>query len=166
MSHLDIVFVFILAHLWKADQQLFQRSCALLIFQYLKVLYLFKLCSAVNISFNLVVLETRWWYWCQAAATLHCVFFFLITTLSLPLALGAHPVSKYLGTIDYRYNSLFQDAAWRDLFHKPEAPVVGGLSRLSLNNITLICSQFKELLKTQWNPIILTRNMIMMLHAH
>uniref|UniRef100_A0A3Q1HS90 Phosphofurin acidic cluster sorting protein 2 n=1 Tax=Acanthochromis polyacanthus TaxID=80966 RepID=A0A3Q1HS90_9TELE len=42
----------------------------------------------------------------------------------LIIPLGAHPVSKYLGTIDYRYNSLFQDAAWRDLFHKPEAPVV------------------------------------------
>uniref|UniRef100_A0A7N6BT12 Phosphofurin acidic cluster sorting protein 2 n=1 Tax=Anabas testudineus TaxID=64144 RepID=A0A7N6BT12_ANATE len=41
----------------------------------------------------------------------------------LIIPLGAHPVSKYLGTIDYRYNSLFQDAAWRDLFHKPEAPV-------------------------------------------
>uniref|UniRef100_A0A672SJW8 Phosphofurin acidic cluster sorting protein 2-like n=1 Tax=Sinocyclocheilus grahami TaxID=75366 RepID=A0A672SJW8_SINGR len=24
--------------------------------------------------------------------------------------------------IDYRYNGLFQDSAWRDLFHKPEAP--------------------------------------------
>ncbi|XP_051251988.1 phosphofurin acidic cluster sorting protein 2 isoform X5 [Dicentrarchus labrax] len=42
----------------------------------------------------------------------------------LIIPLGTHPVSKYLGTIDYRYNSLFQDAAWRDLFHKPEAPVV------------------------------------------
>ncbi|MBN3325441.1 PACS2 protein, partial [Atractosteus spatula] len=42
----------------------------------------------------------------------------------LVIPLGSHPVSKYLGTIDYRYNSLFQDAAWRDLFHKPEAPVV------------------------------------------
>ncbi|TKS87066.1 Phosphofurin acidic cluster sorting protein 2 [Collichthys lucidus] len=42
----------------------------------------------------------------------------------LIIPLGAHPVSKYLGTIDYRYNSLFQDAAWRELFHKPEAPVV------------------------------------------
>ncbi|KAG9336745.1 hypothetical protein JZ751_003093 [Albula glossodonta] len=42
----------------------------------------------------------------------------------LIIPLGSHPVSKYLGTIDYRYNSLFQDAAWRDLFHKPEAPVV------------------------------------------
>uniref|UniRef100_A0A671YK79 Phosphofurin acidic cluster sorting protein 2 n=1 Tax=Sparus aurata TaxID=8175 RepID=A0A671YK79_SPAAU len=41
----------------------------------------------------------------------------------LIIPLGAHPVSKYLGTIDYRYNSLFQDTAWRDLFHKPEAPV-------------------------------------------
>ncbi|XP_062253032.1 phosphofurin acidic cluster sorting protein 2 isoform X3 [Platichthys flesus] len=42
----------------------------------------------------------------------------------LIIPLGAHPVSKYLGTIDYRYNSLFQDAAWRDLFLKPEAPVL------------------------------------------
>ncbi|XP_030212078.1 phosphofurin acidic cluster sorting protein 2 [Gadus morhua] len=42
----------------------------------------------------------------------------------LIIPLGAHPVSKYLGSIDYRYNSLFQDAAWRELFHKAEAPVV------------------------------------------
>ncbi|KAG7277093.1 hypothetical protein CRUP_031306 [Coryphaenoides rupestris] len=41
----------------------------------------------------------------------------------LVIPLGAHPVSKYLGSIDYRYNSLFQDVAWRELFHKPEAPV-------------------------------------------
>ncbi|KAL4656218.1 phosphofurin acidic cluster sorting protein 2 isoform X4 [Arapaima gigas] len=37
---------------------------------------------------------------------------------------GSHAVSKYLGSIDHRYNNLFQDAAWKDLFHKPEAPVV------------------------------------------
>ncbi|XP_034050890.1 phosphofurin acidic cluster sorting protein 2 isoform X2 [Thalassophryne amazonica] len=42
----------------------------------------------------------------------------------LIIPLGAHPVSKYLGTIDYHYNTLFQDAAWRDLFHKPEAPII------------------------------------------
>ncbi|XP_028981511.1 phosphofurin acidic cluster sorting protein 2 isoform X10 [Esox lucius] len=42
----------------------------------------------------------------------------------LIIPLGSHPVSKYLGTIDYRYNSLFQDTAWRDLFHKPEAPAI------------------------------------------
>uniref|UniRef100_A0A674AX59 Phosphofurin acidic cluster sorting protein 2 n=1 Tax=Salmo trutta TaxID=8032 RepID=A0A674AX59_SALTR len=40
----------------------------------------------------------------------------------LIIPLGSHPVSKYLGTIDYRYNSLFQDTAWSDLFYKPEAP--------------------------------------------
>nr|XP_046223497.1 phosphofurin acidic cluster sorting protein 2-like isoform X1 [Oncorhynchus gorbuscha] len=42
----------------------------------------------------------------------------------LIIPLGSHPVSKYLGSIDYRYNSLFQDTAWRDLFHKPDAPVI------------------------------------------
>ncbi|XP_029568555.1 phosphofurin acidic cluster sorting protein 2 isoform X1 [Salmo trutta] len=42
----------------------------------------------------------------------------------LIIPLGSHPVSKYMGTMDYRYNSLFQDTAWRDLFHKPEAPVI------------------------------------------
>ncbi|XP_009305759.1 phosphofurin acidic cluster sorting protein 2 isoform X2 [Danio rerio] len=40
----------------------------------------------------------------------------------LIIPLGVHPVAKYLASIDYRYNSLFLDSAWRDLFHKPEAP--------------------------------------------
>uniref|UniRef100_A0A672MH58 Phosphofurin acidic cluster sorting protein 2 n=1 Tax=Sinocyclocheilus grahami TaxID=75366 RepID=A0A672MH58_SINGR len=40
----------------------------------------------------------------------------------LIIPLGVHPVAKYLASIDYRYNNLFQDSAWRDLFHKPEAP--------------------------------------------
>ncbi|ROL49713.1 Phosphofurin acidic cluster sorting protein 2 [Anabarilius grahami] len=43
----------------------------------------------------------------------------------LIIPLGVHPVAKYLASIDYRYNSLFQDSAWRDLFHKPEAPSSG-----------------------------------------
>uniref|UniRef100_A0A8B9RJT9 Phosphofurin acidic cluster sorting protein 2 n=1 Tax=Astyanax mexicanus TaxID=7994 RepID=A0A8B9RJT9_ASTMX len=42
----------------------------------------------------------------------------------LIIPLGAHPVSKYLASIDYRYSSLFQDLAWRELFFKPEAPVI------------------------------------------
>ncbi|XP_034784053.2 phosphofurin acidic cluster sorting protein 2-like isoform X3 [Acipenser ruthenus] len=42
----------------------------------------------------------------------------------LVIPLGSHPLSKYLGTIDYHYNNLFQDSAWRDLFHKQEAPVI------------------------------------------
>uniref|UniRef100_A0A8D3AFM8 Phosphofurin acidic cluster sorting protein 2 n=1 Tax=Scophthalmus maximus TaxID=52904 RepID=A0A8D3AFM8_SCOMX len=54
----------------------------------------------------------------------------------LIIPLGAHPVSKYLGTIDYRYNSLFQDAAWRDLFHKPEAPVVAQESPDVVSRVT------------------------------
>ncbi|TTU93284.1 Phosphofurin acidic cluster sorting protein 2 [Bagarius yarrelli] len=42
----------------------------------------------------------------------------------LIIPLGAHPVSEYLASIDYRYNNLFQDSAWRDLFYKPEAPAI------------------------------------------
>ncbi|XP_036006887.1 phosphofurin acidic cluster sorting protein 2 isoform X6 [Fundulus heteroclitus] len=54
----------------------------------------------------------------------------------LIIPLGAHPVSKYLGTIDYRYNSLFQDTAWRDLFHKPEAPVIAQESPDVVSRVT------------------------------
>uniref|UniRef100_A0A8C6LN49 Phosphofurin acidic cluster sorting protein 2 n=1 Tax=Nothobranchius furzeri TaxID=105023 RepID=A0A8C6LN49_NOTFU len=54
----------------------------------------------------------------------------------LIIPLGAHPVSKYLGTIDYRYNSLFQDAAWRDLFHRPEAPVIAQESPDVVSRVT------------------------------
>uniref|UniRef100_A0A1A8BYW0 Phosphofurin acidic cluster sorting protein 2 n=1 Tax=Nothobranchius kadleci TaxID=1051664 RepID=A0A1A8BYW0_NOTKA len=54
----------------------------------------------------------------------------------LIIPLGAHPVSKYLGTIDYRYNSLFQDAAWRDLFQRPEAPVIAQESPDVVSRVT------------------------------
>lgn len=54
----------------------------------------------------------------------------------LIIPLGSHPVSKYLGTIDHRYNSLFQDSAWRDLFHKPEAPVVAQESPDVVSRVT------------------------------
>uniref|UniRef100_A0A8C1P8E1 Phosphofurin acidic cluster sorting protein 2 n=1 Tax=Cyprinus carpio TaxID=7962 RepID=A0A8C1P8E1_CYPCA len=49
----------------------------------------------------------------------------------LIIPLGVHPVAKYLASIDYRYNSLFQDSAWRDLFHKPEAPTSDVVSRVT-----------------------------------
>uniref|UniRef100_A0A8C4VUG4 Phosphofurin acidic cluster sorting protein 2 n=1 Tax=Gopherus evgoodei TaxID=1825980 RepID=A0A8C4VUG4_9SAUR len=39
----------------------------------------------------------------------------------LIIPLGSHPVAKYLGSVDYRYNNFFQDFAWRDLFNKLEA---------------------------------------------
>uniref|UniRef100_A0A8B9L9G6 Phosphofurin acidic cluster sorting protein 2 n=1 Tax=Astyanax mexicanus TaxID=7994 RepID=A0A8B9L9G6_ASTMX len=51
----------------------------------------------------------------------------------LIIPLGAHPVSKYLASIDYRYSSLFQDLAWRELFFKPEAPVIVSLSTVQDN---------------------------------
>uniref|UniRef100_L7N1R2 Phosphofurin acidic cluster sorting protein 2 n=1 Tax=Myotis lucifugus TaxID=59463 RepID=L7N1R2_MYOLU len=39
----------------------------------------------------------------------------------LVIPLGSNPVARYLGSVHYRYNSFFQDLAWRDLFHKLEA---------------------------------------------
>ncbi|KAJ7338796.1 hypothetical protein JRQ81_012698 [Phrynocephalus forsythii] len=39
----------------------------------------------------------------------------------LIIPLGCHPVAKYLGSVDYRYNNFFQDLSWRDLFNKLEA---------------------------------------------
>ncbi|XP_075060641.1 phosphofurin acidic cluster sorting protein 2-like isoform X2 [Mixophyes fleayi] len=40
----------------------------------------------------------------------------------LILPLGPHPVAKYLASVDSKYNSLFMDAAWRDLFSQGEPP--------------------------------------------
>lgn len=79
------------------------------------------------------------------------------------LFLGAHPVSKYLGTIDYRYNSLFQDTAWRDLFHRPEAPVVGRRLRDSDGeNIICLLGFWEErihfcVFAAQENPDVVSR---------
>ncbi|XP_027622386.1 LOW QUALITY PROTEIN: phosphofurin acidic cluster sorting protein 2 [Tupaia chinensis] len=39
----------------------------------------------------------------------------------LVIPLGSHPVARYLGSVDYRYNNFFQDLAWRDLFNRLEA---------------------------------------------
>lgn len=38
---------------------------------------------------------------------------------------GSHPVARYLGSVDHRYNNFFQDLAWRDLFSKLEAQGAG-----------------------------------------
>ncbi|XP_025133236.1 phosphofurin acidic cluster sorting protein 2 isoform X7 [Bubalus bubalis] len=43
----------------------------------------------------------------------------------LVIPLGSHPVARYLGSVDYRYNNFFQDLAWRDLFNKLEAQSAG-----------------------------------------
>ncbi|KAK1331580.1 hypothetical protein QTO34_009537 [Cnephaeus nilssonii] len=39
----------------------------------------------------------------------------------LVIPLGSHPVASYLGSVDYRYNHLFQDLAWQDMFNNVEA---------------------------------------------
>ncbi|XP_057344042.1 phosphofurin acidic cluster sorting protein 2 isoform X7 [Manis pentadactyla] len=39
----------------------------------------------------------------------------------LVIPLGSHPVARYLGSVDHRYNNFFQDLAWRDLFNRLEA---------------------------------------------
>ncbi|XP_036264487.1 phosphofurin acidic cluster sorting protein 2 [Pipistrellus kuhlii] len=39
----------------------------------------------------------------------------------LVIPLGPHPVASYLGSVDHRYNHLFQDLAWQDMFNHLEA---------------------------------------------
>nr|KAF6305413.1 phosphofurin acidic cluster sorting protein 2 [Pipistrellus kuhlii] len=39
----------------------------------------------------------------------------------LVIPLGSHPVASYLGSVDHRYNHLFQDLAWQDMFNHLEA---------------------------------------------
>ncbi|XP_045442477.1 phosphofurin acidic cluster sorting protein 2 [Pipistrellus kuhlii] len=39
----------------------------------------------------------------------------------LVIPLGPHPVSSYLGSVDHRYNNLFQDLAWQDMCNHLEA---------------------------------------------
>lgn len=40
----------------------------------------------------------------------------------LVVPLGSHPVAKHLASLDNRYSSSFQDAAWRELFTRPDPP--------------------------------------------
>nr|XP_033479179.1 phosphofurin acidic cluster sorting protein 1 isoform X1 [Epinephelus lanceolatus] len=40
----------------------------------------------------------------------------------LILPVGAHPLAKYLATLDSKFNSLFMDAGWRELFGRVESP--------------------------------------------
>ncbi|XP_029284150.1 phosphofurin acidic cluster sorting protein 1-like isoform X2 [Cottoperca gobio] len=52
----------------------------------------------------------------------------------LILPIGAHPLAKYLATLDNKFNSLFMDAGWRELFGRLESPpldAVGVAGRVS-----------------------------------
>uniref|UniRef100_A0A673CBZ1 Uncharacterized protein n=1 Tax=Sphaeramia orbicularis TaxID=375764 RepID=A0A673CBZ1_9TELE len=52
----------------------------------------------------------------------------------LILPVGSHPLAKYLATLDGKFNSLFMDSSWRELFGRLEPPpldMVGVASRVS-----------------------------------
>ncbi|XP_070772574.1 phosphofurin acidic cluster sorting protein 1 [Enoplosus armatus] len=52
----------------------------------------------------------------------------------LILPVGAHPLAKYLASLDSKFNSLFMDAGWRELFGRLEPPpldAVGVAGRVS-----------------------------------
>uniref|UniRef100_A0A8P4K6Q3 Phosphofurin acidic cluster sorting protein 1 n=1 Tax=Dicentrarchus labrax TaxID=13489 RepID=A0A8P4K6Q3_DICLA len=43
----------------------------------------------------------------------------------LILPVGAHPLAKYLAALDNKFNSLFMDVGWRELFGRLEPPPLG-----------------------------------------
>lgn len=47
------------------------------------------------------------------------VMFFLLSYL------GSHPLAKYVASFDSRFNSIFMDSAWRELFCRTERPTSG-----------------------------------------
>lgn len=38
---------------------------------------------------------------------------------------GSHPLAKYVASFDSRFNSIFMDTAWRELFCRTERPTSG-----------------------------------------
>lgn len=38
---------------------------------------------------------------------------------------GSHPLAKYMASFDGKFNSIFMDTAWRELFGRTEAPPSG-----------------------------------------
>lgn len=38
---------------------------------------------------------------------------------------GAHPLAKYLAALDSKFNDLFMDTGWRELFGRVESPSLG-----------------------------------------
>lgn len=41
------------------------------------------------------------------------------------LCTGSHPLAKYVASFDSRFNSIFMDTAWRELFCRTERPASG-----------------------------------------
>ncbi|XP_012672537.1 phosphofurin acidic cluster sorting protein 2 isoform X2 [Clupea harengus] len=40
----------------------------------------------------------------------------------LVIPIGSHPLAKYVASLDSKFNSIFMDTAWRELFCRPEPP--------------------------------------------
>uniref|UniRef100_A0A8C4ZZU3 Phosphofurin acidic cluster sorting protein 2-like n=1 Tax=Gadus morhua TaxID=8049 RepID=A0A8C4ZZU3_GADMO len=45
----------------------------------------------------------------------------------LVIPIGSHPLAKYMASFDSRFNTIFMDTAWRDLFCRTERPTLDNL---------------------------------------
>ncbi|KAG5266525.1 hypothetical protein AALO_G00233090 [Alosa alosa] len=45
----------------------------------------------------------------------------------LVIPIGSHPLAKYVASLDSKFNSIFMDTAWRELFCRPEPPSTDNL---------------------------------------
>lgn len=48
---------------------------------------------------------------------------------------GCNPVAKYISSLDNKFNSIFLDAGWRDVFGRLEAPTSGLIQILTMNSL-------------------------------
>lgn len=54
-----------------------------------------------------------------------CALQELCVTFCLRSCSGSHPLAKYVASFDSRFNSIFMDSAWRELFCRTERPTSG-----------------------------------------
>lgn len=54
---------------------------------------------------------------------------FVLNLYSSPRTPGSHPLAKYVASFDSRFNSIFMDTAWRELFCRTERPSSGRMHR-------------------------------------
>ena len=52
----------------------------------------------------------------------------------ISIGIGSHPLAKYVASLDSKFNSIFMDTAWRELFCRPEPPSSG---RTLLRNLSI-----------------------------
>ncbi|XP_026879366.2 phosphofurin acidic cluster sorting protein 1a isoform X3 [Electrophorus electricus] len=71
----------------------------------------------------------------------------------LVVPLGSHPVAKYLGSLDNRYNSAFLDSAWQEFFSGPESSQPCSLSTEGVDVAGRICQYISGASVTHQLPI-------------